>query len=36
MINYGYDMAYYEKLAKNEAFDGMDVSVRQLNDLLAM
>lgn len=36
VITYGYDMAYYEKLAKNEAFDGMDVSVRKLNDLLAM
>jgi hypothetical protein len=36
VITYGFDMAYYEKLAKNEAFDGMDVSVRELNDLLAI
>jgi hypothetical protein len=36
MINYGYDIAYYEKLAKTEAYDGMDVEIRKLNDLLAM
>ena len=36
MINYGFDNAYYDKLQKSEAYGGMDIEVRKLNDLLAM
>ena len=36
MINYGFDLAYYDNIAKTESYDPLGLEIRKLNDLLAM
>jgi hypothetical protein len=36
MINYGFDLAYYDKIAKSESYDSLGLEIRKLNDQLAM
>ena len=34
VINYGYDSEYYEKLAKKEHFEAINMEVHKLNDMM--
>ena len=36
MINYGYDEEYYDKLSKDQNYDGLNMEVHKLNDMMSM
>lgn len=35
-VQYGYDSEYYEKLAKEQKYDALNMQVHQLNDMMTM